>query len=112
MLGSGGKRTLFKASYALAIHRFAVKKDAMLPMFLMMDTPLKNISERENADIFKGFYEFLYEMASGELKDVQMIVIDKEYYPVDSEYGELVFSRHMTPDDPNYPPLIYYYKGY
>ena len=111
-LGSGGKKTIFKACYALAIHRFAVKTNAMLPRFLIMDTPMKNISERENKDIFKKFYEFLYEMASGELKDLQMIIVDKEYYEPTSEYSNIIHSKHMTPDDPDYPPLIDYYKGY
>ncbi|WP_369381548.1 AAA family ATPase [Lysinibacillus fusiformis] len=113
-LGSGGKKTIFKCCFALAIHRLAKQREVPLPNFLMIDTPMKNISERENEDIFKGFYSFLYKLAENELKDFQFILVDKEYYPIDEKiYKKIdIKIKHMTPDDPNYLPLIPYYKGH
>ncbi len=108
-LGSGGKKTIFKSCYALAIHRLAAKKGTLLPTFLIIDTPMKNISERENVDIFKGFYNFVFELAEDELKGRQIIIIDKEYY--EGKMALPIVKRHMTPDDPKYPPLIQYYRG-
>lgn len=113
-LGSGGKKTIFKCCFALAIHRLARQRRVPLPNFLMVDTPMKNISERENEDIFKGFYSFLYKLAENELRDLQFIVVDKEYYPIPENISEKVDIKikHMTPDDPMHPPLIPYYKGH
>ena len=108
-LGSGGKKTIFKSCYALAVHRLAAKMGTLLPTFLIIDTPMKNISERENVDIFKGFYNFVFKLAEGELKGRQIIIIDKEYYEGKTELP--VVKRHMTPDNPKYPPLIQYYRG-
>ncbi|MFZ3591522.1 AAA family ATPase [Bacillus sp. DJP31] len=113
-LGSGGKKTIFKCCFALAIHRLAKQRNVLLPNFLMIDTPMKNISERENEDIFKGFYSFLYKLAENELKDLQFIIVDKEYYPIPEELSKKIstIKKHMTPDDPMHPPLIPYYKGH
>ncbi|PED91598.1 hypothetical protein CON43_01210 [Bacillus cereus] len=113
-LGSGGKKTIFKCCFALAIHRLAKQRKVPLPSFLMIDTPMKNISERENADIFKGFYSFLYKLAENELKDLQFIIVDKEYYPIPKEISKKIntIKKHMTPDEPIHPPLIPYYKGH
>ncbi|MDZ4631673.1 hypothetical protein ORN01_22135 [Bacillus cereus] len=113
-LGSGGKKTIFKCCFALAIHRLAKQRKVPLPNFLMIDTPMKNISERENADIFKGFYSFLYKLAENELKDLQFIIVDKEYYPIPKEISKKIntIKKHMTPDEPIHPPLIPYYKGH
>src|SRR5690606_14092609 len=47
-LGSGGKKTLFKCCFAVAVHRLASQIGALLPTFLIIDSPMKNISEREN----------------------------------------------------------------
>ncbi|WP_371068840.1 AAA family ATPase [Sediminibacillus sp. JSM 1682029] len=113
-LGSGGKKTIFKCCFALAIHRLAKQRKVPLPTFLMIDTPMKNISERENADIFKGFYSFIYQLAENELKDLQFIIVDKEYYTFPEDFSKKVntITKHMTPDDPLHPPLIPYYKGH
>ncbi|PGU90101.1 hypothetical protein COD71_23560 [Bacillus cereus] len=113
-LGSGGKKTIFKCCFSLAIHRLAKQRKLPLPSFLMIDTPMKNISERENADIFKGFYSFLYKLAENELKDLQFIIVDKEYYPIPKEISKKIstIKKHMTPDEPMHPPLIPYYKGH
>lgn len=110
-LGSGGKKTIFKSCFALALHRLASKEKLSLPSFLIIDTPMKNISERENEDVFNGFYQFLYKLSSTELKDRQIIMIDKEYYKDESDEVDILV-RHMTPDDPENPPLIEYYRGH
>lgn len=112
-LGSGGKKTIFKCCFILAIHRLAAERNVPLPSLLMIDTPMKNISERENEDIFKGFYNFLYELFEKELIQTQLILVDKEFFSPPKTVNHLIIhSKHMTPDDPKYPPLIRYYKGH
>ncbi len=110
-LSSGGKKTLFKCCFALALHRLAVQVGAPLPEFLMIDSPMKNISERENREQFKSFYKLVYNLKVGELKDTQFILIDKEYMAPTRESGLRVRSRHMKPGDGENPPLIPYYHG-
>ncbi|QIC07181.1 hypothetical protein GOP56_17205 [Brevibacillus sp. 7WMA2] len=117
-LSSGGKKTIFKCCFALAVHRLAAKKKIEIPSFVMIDTPMKNISERENKDIFEGFYRFIYKLFATELKERQLIIVDKEYIepdePLIREYymnGDNFIVKHMTPDDDKHPPLIHYYRG-
>jgi hypothetical protein len=81
------------------------------PTVLIVDSLMKNTSERENADQFAGFYEMLYDLKATELKATQFIVVDKEFF---GPTGKITFElqkRHMTPDDPASPPLIRYYRG-
>ena len=111
-LGSGGKKTIFKACFALALHRLAAKNGETLPTFLIIDTPMKNTSERENKDVFVGFYHFLYKLIKTELKGRQIIIIDKEYYKDPEEQISDIVVRHMTPDSSDAPPLIPYYSGH
>lgn len=116
-LGSGGKKSLFKCCFAVAVHRLAVEINALLPEVLIIDSPMKNISERENREQWIGFHEMLYDLAQGELSSTQFIVIDKEIYlPADS-FSRGFKDRHMRPNeeglDPTlnlFPPLIRYYK--
>ncbi|MGH2613233.1 MAG: AAA family ATPase [Rhabdochlamydiaceae bacterium] len=110
-LGSGGKKTIFKSCFALALHRLASKRGSNLPTFLIIDTPMKNISERENEEVFKSFYQFIYKLSRTELMDRQIIIIDKEYYESKEKEKPKIIVRHMTPADPNNPPLIGYYQG-
>lgn len=110
-LGSGGKKTLFKCCFAVAVHRLAVEVDAMLPTLLIIDSPMKNISERENRAQFEGFFEMLYDLCNSELKGTQFILIDKELCPPPEGFQPSFKARHMTPDDDKYPPLIRYYRG-
>lgn len=110
-LSSGGKKTLFKCCFAVAIHRLAVQVGAPLPEMLIIDSPMKNISERENREQFKGFYNLIYELKADELKNTQFILIDKEYTPPPRELKLRVQNRHMKPNDPQYPALIPYYHG-
>ena len=109
-LGSGGKKTLFKSCFALAVHRFAVEKGALLPSLLMIDSPMKNISERENRDQFEGFHQFLYELSETELAGTQIILIDKEFCSPKIELSRSFYQRHMTVDNEEEPPLIPYYR--
>jgi hypothetical protein len=110
-LSSGGKKTLFKACYALAIHRLATEVSALLPTFLIIDSPMKNISERENRIQFEGFHQLIYELAADELSETQIILIDKEYCAPVENIDVKVSVRHMTPDNSEFPPLIPYYRG-
>ncbi len=48
---------------------------------LIIDSPMKNISERENREQFKGFDNLIYQLKADELKNTQFILIDKEYMP-------------------------------
>ncbi|WP_315727589.1 hypothetical protein [Bradyrhizobium sp. SZCCHNS2015] len=116
-LSSGGKKTLFKCCFAVAMHRLATKVGAPLPGMLIIDSPMKNISERENREQFEGFYNMIYELKANELSATQFILIDKEYTAPVEELDLSLFSRHMKPNDPSKPldpetaPLIPYYLG-
>lgn len=110
-ISSGGKKTLFKCCFAIAVHRLAVELKAPLPEVLIIDSPMKNISERENREQFEDFYRLLYELKGGEFRNTQLILIDKEFSaPTDKTDFDL-FERHMRPGDPENPPLIPYYSG-
>ncbi len=111
-LGSGGKKTLFKCCFAVAVHRLAVEIGALLPTLLIIDSPMKNISERENVEQFNGFYRMLFDLAQGELKQTQFIIVDKEQQVPPPDFARSYSERHMAPDDEKYPPLISYYKGH
>lgn len=110
-LSSGGKKTLFKACFAIAVHRLATRVNARLPEFLIIDSPMKNISERENRDQFERFYRLVYELKSSELSTTQFVLIDKEFAEPPHDVDVSVSARHMRPDDEFNPPLIPYYKG-
>jgi hypothetical protein len=117
-LGSGGKKALFKCLYAVAIHRLAKEIGAFLPNLLIIDSPMKNISERENQEQFESFHRLLYQLAEDELSDTQFVVIDKELFPPNESLNFGFKSRHMTPFEvnrepkPDELPLIPYYKGH
>lgn len=108
--GSGGKKTLLKVCYALALHKVAEENDLPLPNFIIIDTPMKNIGEDVNQDIFDSFYNYLYTLTETSLSDTQFIIIDKEYFPP-GEYEVEVYERYMTPNEAEHPPLISYYRG-
>lgn len=117
-LGSGGKKTLFKCCFALALHRLAAKVDTLLPTMLIIDSPMKNISERENREQFVGFHELVYQLASDELRKHQFLLIDKEYHAPPAEMDLSIQARHMAPephttaDGVEHTPLIPYYQGH
>ncbi len=105
--GSGGKKTLLNVCYALAVHSVAQTHGLFLPTFLMIDTPMKNIGEDVNEDIFKAFYRYLYKLADTILHDVQFVIIDKEFYEPQADFDLDVRERFMSPEK----PLISYYRG-
>lgn len=109
-LSSGGKKTLFKACFAIAVHRLATSVGARLPELLIIDSPMKNISERENREQFERFYGMVYQLKSSELQSTQFVLIDKEFAPPTGE-KVMVQSRHMRPGDAEHSPLIPYYEG-
>ncbi len=83
----------------------------MLPTLLLIDSPMKNISERGNRAQFEGFFEMLYDLCNSELKGTQFILIDKELCAPPKGFQPSFKARHMTPDDEKHPPLIRYYRG-
>ncbi len=109
-LSSGGKVTIFKCCYAIALHRLAARVNSPLPTLLMIDTPMKNISERNNRPIFEAFYDMVYELASDELASTQFILIDKEFRPTPAKFSRVLKERLMTPTDDEHPPLIRYFR--
>ncbi|MGQ3053668.1 MAG: hypothetical protein ACT6S0_17955 [Roseateles sp.] len=108
-MGSGGMKTIFKSCYAIALHRLAAKKGASLPSVLVIDSAMKNVSERENLELFRDFYSMVYELAATELNATQFVLIDKEFFPVPEGLSLDVRSRHMAPGSRDDPPLIPYY---
>ena len=113
-LGSGGKKTLFKCCFAIAIHQLAVEINANLPTILIIDSPMKNISERTSREQFEGFHAMLYDLATSELQGTQFILIDKEYCePFVPDMSDIdLYVRKMIPGDKENPPLIKYYQGH
>lgn len=81
-LSSSGIRTIFKICYALSIYQLVMEKKipSLLPTFIMIDTPMKNISERIDKKIYTNLYDYFYRLFSdnGVLRDVQLMIIDKE----------------------------------
>ena len=110
-LGSGGKKTLFKCCFAVAIHRLAKEIGAQIPTLLMLDSPMKNISERENRDQFAAFHKMLLELSVKELANTQIFVVDKELFETPEDYSRSTFVRHMDPSSDKDPPLVPYYRG-
>ena len=116
-LGSGGKKTLFKCCFAVAVHRLASEVGALLPSLLIIDSPMKNTSERQNREQFEGFLKMLYELSLTELKYAQFIVVDKELLAPPEGYSRSFSARQMRPNergkDPRenpHPPLIPYHQ--
>lgn len=113
-LGSGGKKTLFKICFALAVHRLQHAKSGFnyLPSFLIIDTPMKNISEREDAVMYDRFYQYLFRLFSTELADTQLFVVDKEKRDLTGyQFHEDILLMRMTCDEWMNPPLFKNYKG-
>jgi len=108
--GSGGKKTLLKIAFALALHQTAADLKLPVPRLLIIDSPMKNITPDVNRDIFEHFYTQLYTLLSGPLKEWQCFIIDQTYFPP-SEPSVSFSERLMTRHDPGHPPLISYYDG-
>ncbi len=113
-LGSGGKKTMFKICFALAIHRLQHAKQELnyLPSFLIIDTPMKNISEREDAIMYDSFYQYLFQLFSTELSDTQLFIVDKEKRDLSAyQFRKDAVLMRMTCDEWMSPPLFRNYKG-
>lgn len=102
-LSSGGKKAIFKACFGLAIHRLTAKIDGKLPSFLMIDTPMKNLNEEINKVLCNAFYQFVYKLSKTELKNTQIVLIDKMYFMNDDKIT--VKERELT-YDPEHPRLF------
>lgn len=85
-----------------------------MPTLLIIDSPMKNISERENREQYEGLHELVYDLAVSELSGTQFVMIDKEFCPPPLRLKDEVdlVQRRMTPDDSSAPPLIRYYRGH
>ena len=104
---------MFKACFAVAVHRFARRRNnPLFPSFLIIDGPMKNLSKNENPEIYQGFYEYVYELKAGELKDTQLIFVDSEFFKPNLENypGLDVKEQQMMLDDPSHPRLIPGYR--
>jgi hypothetical protein len=105
--GSGGKKTLFNVCYALALHRTAVERHLPVPNLLIVDSPTKNISLTENAELVAALYREIYRQASE--MQIQFLLIDSKIVspatPLDG------FSERRMAGEPDAPSLISYYSG-
>lgn len=105
--GSGGKKTLLNVCYALAVHQVTEISGLPMPTLLMIDTPMKNIGEDVNENIFHAFYTYLYNTAAETLQNTQFIIVDKEYFEPPQDFKGQVEAKFMSPTE----PLISYYRG-
>ena len=107
-LSSGGKKTIYKMCYAIAIQRLIKQQNlkTLIPQVLTIDTPMKNISEREDIELYNSLFKLLLDLfrQGGELEDTQLIVVDKELHPFLS--GNHTTQYHFTREK----PLIPFYK--
>jgi regulator of replication initiation timing len=103
---------LFRACYAIALHRLCARIGGnRLPSVLIIDTATKNVSSVENPEVINAFYRLVYELAEGELRGIQFIIIDNEFNPVPQDLGLKINVRHMVKGDPENPPLVPYLSG-
>ena len=109
--GSGGKKTLFNVCFLLAIHIVAETNNLPLPTFMIIDTPMKNIDQKVNQELFENFYRYLYSLLNTTLSNTKVIIIDNAIIKP-SEEEKIDFSdRYLTPNEDGNPPLISYYRG-
>ncbi len=108
--GSGGKKTLLKICFVLALHKTAAENDLPVHRLLMIDSPMKNITPDVNRDVFTNFYSELYRLLATSLAEWQVILVD-ETYLAPPDYVQPSTHRLMHRDDPENPPLISYYRG-
>lgn len=104
-LSSSGIKTIFKICYALSIHCFIRKQSivTLMPSFVIIDTPMKNISERIDKRMCNKLYSYLYRLFSrgGALYGVQLIVVDKEL-PEEFKNNDVIY-KMLTKESPLIP---------
>jgi len=110
-VGSGGKTVLFKICFALALHKTASDQSLPIPEIFIVDSTMKNITPDINREVFENFYKELYRLLANELSGWQCIIVDQTFSPF-QDIDEGTFERKMVVDDPDYPPLIGYYRGH
>ena len=107
-LSSGGKKTIYKICFAIATHRLVAltRMKTLIPNMLILDTPMKNISEREDVELYNALFRLLLDLFSdsGELESTQLIIVDKELHPYFEHEG--ITQYHLT----NEHPLIPFYR--
>ena len=108
--GSCGKKTLFNVCYVFALHRLAEEFNLPLPTFLMIDSPMKNIGNDVNKDIFLSLYRYIYSLTNDSLSETQLIIADTDI--ATPPPGASFYARLMIAGDPKNPPLIPYYSGH
>lgn len=116
-MGSAGKKNIFKSCYAIAIHILSEKIHGALPSFLIIDTPMQHINEELDLPLFKSYYQLLYKVSQNELKNHQLILVDKKDFRDvtglhmtqlncrDKSTDDYTV-RFMTKDNSEYPPLF------
>jgi hypothetical protein len=101
---------LFKVCYAIALHRLAEQYNLPLPNFLMIDSPMKNIGNDVNKNIFMSLHRYFYALALDGLQKTQLIIADTDMAV--PSHGVDVRERLMIAGDKDHPPLIPYYSGH
>lgn len=116
-MGSAGRKNIFKSCYAIAIHLLSEKINGRLPTLLIIDTPMQHINEELDEPLFRSYYNFIYEIVNNELKNHQLILVDKKDFRgvTELKLNQLNFKepssdditiRLLSKDDPSYPPLF------
>ena len=109
--GSGGKKTLFNVCFLLAIHIVSETNNLPLPTFMIIDTPMKNIDQKVNQELFENFYRYLYTLMNSTLSNTKVIIIDNAVIKPTVDENIDFSSRYLTPNEDENPPLISYYRG-
>jgi hypothetical protein len=108
--GSGGKKTLFNVCYALALHETAKQRNFPMPNVLVIDSPTKNISEDENAELVSSLYREVYKLAGdSDGTSIQFLLIDSNLVEPEDVFPDFV-QRHLAGEN-DAPSLIPYYVG-
>ena len=109
--GSGGMMALFKTCFAIALHRLSAESSYdRLPSVLIIDTPTKNVSSKENPEVIDAFFGMVYQLAEFELSGMQIIIIENEFTAPISKTVPLNV-RHMVRGTTDHPPLVPYLSG-
>ena len=67
---------------------------------------MKNISEREDKELYENLYRFFAKLftTGGKLEKIQLIIVDKELPQVFERKD--IMCKHMTKEEPLIPYLI------